>query len=662
MKTSAKLIHPHIVTAFDAGADKGVRFLAMSYVEGVSLEVLLKGGKPLPERQALTIARQVADALRYSWDDFKLLHRDIKPANIMLDTKGRAILMDMGIAKCLVEEPSLTVTGSVVGTPYYISPEQARADKAVDHRADIYSLGATLFHAVTGTVPFDAPSSIMIMLMHVNDSLPSPRERNPRVTEPCAALLTTMMAKSPEERQQSWDAVVHDLDLVLKGNYPITGKTRATFPSASFVEKFPRLRIVICAMVAILALALVVALFAKKTRKSREADEVAEIERLLGVDPAKLEREMKAAQAMNKKEATGNLVDAVEAQKTSDGHHQTGFLLDDQKIAARVKEARTRRSDKVIVCSPNGGDGAVTLLEAFALLRDGMTLRLKQGTYDRGMKGGQEGGKLIVVAGKTNVTIEAEKAEGGGLVAIGPVLTLHGCAGCVVRNVTGTSLALSKSSGVTVVDSYFKHGVFLQDNNRDVLLHNCHIAHGMQVLSSALFSHCDLFSVGGEVMRLHVPVSIGMSNCILGNLGLVKGQKGFCMLRNCAFFARGGMPYGMVFDIGEVMSGNTKPVELCSTPEDLRSYFKMKDCLTVDPRFKDFEKGDYRLMDESPCKRTASDGGDIGVSADSHPFSRPWAVADASATVDSDRLKGAESRPRPLLKKLLQQRERHPNR
>ena len=137
IKTTAKLEHPNIVTAFDAGVDGKIYYLAMSFIDGVLLDDLLDSGKNVQEKEALRIVRSIADALRYAWDDFKILHRDIKPANIMLDTRKNAKLMDMGISKSLSEEKGLTMTGMIVGTPYYMSPEQARADADIDCRADI---------------------------------------------------------------------------------------------------------------------------------------------------------------------------------------------------------------------------------------------------------------------------------------------------------------------------------------------------------------------------------------------------------------------------------------------------------------------------------------------------------------------------------------------
>ncbi|MBN2449656.1 MAG: protein kinase, partial [Lentisphaeria bacterium] len=124
-KLAAKLDHHHIVTVFEAGEDNGNFYLAMAYVEGESLDRRLKREGPLPEVEALRVVRAMADALAYAWDEFQLLHRDIKPANIMVDRRGRPFLMDLGLAKSLGEDSGMTLSGTVLGTPHYMSPEQA---------------------------------------------------------------------------------------------------------------------------------------------------------------------------------------------------------------------------------------------------------------------------------------------------------------------------------------------------------------------------------------------------------------------------------------------------------------------------------------------------------------------------------------------------------
>ena len=220
VKLSAKLEHSNIVSAYSAGHEKGVRFLAMSFVDGCELETKLRIDKVMKEQEALKIVRDLADALKYAWNKFKIIHRDIKPANIMLDEDGYPKLMDMGISKSLSDDSSLTMTGTVMGSPHYISPEQGRAEKTIDFRADLYSLGITLYQMVTGELPYNADTTMGVLSKHLMDDFPPPQDKNKDVSKYCSALLKIMMQKKPEERQPSWEALIEDIDFVLQGKFP----------------------------------------------------------------------------------------------------------------------------------------------------------------------------------------------------------------------------------------------------------------------------------------------------------------------------------------------------------------------------------------------------------------------------------------------------------
>jgi serine/threonine-protein kinase len=227
VRNTAKLEHPNIVTAFHAGVENGIYFLAISYVSGQPVIERLRDGKAMPEKESLSIARAIADALNYAWNEFRILHRDIKPGNIMVDKKGIPKLMDMGISKSLDDDTALTMMGMMVGTPYYISPEQAVGARDIDFRADIYSLGATLYHMVTGIVPYDAGTAMAIITKHLQEPLPDPRNYNSSVSDQTVSLLHIMMAKNKDDRQKSWQALVDDLDKVMHGEYPITPRPDA---------------------------------------------------------------------------------------------------------------------------------------------------------------------------------------------------------------------------------------------------------------------------------------------------------------------------------------------------------------------------------------------------------------------------------------------------
>lgn len=224
IKMSARLDHPNIITAHYAGEDNGVRFLALSFVDGLELADIIRKHGALPETRALTVARQIAEALNYAWEHHKMLHRDIKPANIMVTTDGKAMLMDMGISKVVTGGEGETIAGIVVGTPYYMSPEQARGQADLDFRADIYALGATLYYALTAAKPFDAPSSMAVMNKIVVEPLEPPRSLNNAISKHCSDLIEIMMAKEADQRQTSWEEVIRDIDAVLAGKPPVTPK------------------------------------------------------------------------------------------------------------------------------------------------------------------------------------------------------------------------------------------------------------------------------------------------------------------------------------------------------------------------------------------------------------------------------------------------------
>jgi eukaryotic-like serine/threonine-protein kinase len=216
IKNSAKLEHPNIITAFDAGCKSGFYYLASSYVDGENLEQILVRKKRIEEKVALKIALGIAEALSYAWSEFNLLHRDIKPSNIIIDKNDISKLMDMGLSKCVNEDPSLTYDGEIVGTPYYMSPEQAKGKTDLDLRSDIYSLGATLYHLVTGQLPFDGSNSVGILTKHITEPLVPPIERNNLITLEVNSLIIKMMEKTLASRIQTWYEVIGEIKNILE--------------------------------------------------------------------------------------------------------------------------------------------------------------------------------------------------------------------------------------------------------------------------------------------------------------------------------------------------------------------------------------------------------------------------------------------------------------
>jgi serine/threonine-protein kinase len=209
-RAAARLNHPNIVQIYDFGCEEGIYYLAMEYVDGPSLRTLL-GHARLAEYDGIILVRHAVAALAVAHAE-GIVHRDIKPDNLMLTAKkDRLKLVDLGIAKRVDDDKGLTQTGQAVGTPQYISPEQIRGVKDIDGRADIYSLGATLFQLVTGHAPYEGTSGALVMSMHLTHPLPDPRKYVPGLSEGICRVLRKMMAKDRDERYPN----VHTLDLDL---------------------------------------------------------------------------------------------------------------------------------------------------------------------------------------------------------------------------------------------------------------------------------------------------------------------------------------------------------------------------------------------------------------------------------------------------------------
>ncbi|MBN2452483.1 MAG: protein kinase [Lentisphaeria bacterium] len=226
VRTAAKLQHPGIVSAYDAGMDHGYYYFAMAYVDGVTLESRLRREEKLPEKEALGICIGIGEALAYAWDHGGILHRDIKPSNIMVTHDGQPMIMDMGIAKSVGDDSHITATGVAIGTPHYMSPEQAKGSHHLDFRTDMYSLGATLFHLVTGTVPFAGNSAMEVVARHLHEPLPSARSIDSGISQAFDELVLRMMAKEKRDRYPSWEACIGDMRAVLRGKTPETAKER----------------------------------------------------------------------------------------------------------------------------------------------------------------------------------------------------------------------------------------------------------------------------------------------------------------------------------------------------------------------------------------------------------------------------------------------------
>ncbi len=218
-RIAAKLHHRHVVGVHDVGRHHDIHFIAMEYLPGGSFKVV--DGQPRAPTEVLRVVREIAMALGYAHRK-GFIHRDVKPDNILLHDDGSAALTDFGIARANDSATRMTRTGAVIGTPFYMSPEQARG-RPLDGRADLYSLGVVLFELLTGRLPYVADDPLAVGIMHITEPVPA----LPATLSPLLALVERMLAKTPEQRFQSGEelaSAVHALELdIADGRWPQLG-------------------------------------------------------------------------------------------------------------------------------------------------------------------------------------------------------------------------------------------------------------------------------------------------------------------------------------------------------------------------------------------------------------------------------------------------------
>ena len=207
-RAAGGLNHPNIVTIYDIGKSDRVAYMAMEFLEGEELRQTLASEQPLPVEQALDVTAQVAEALAYAHERH-VVHRDVKPANIMIVRDGLVKITDFGIARMRTTEVK-TMTGMILGSPKYMSPEQV-AGKRADHRSDIFSLGVVLYEMVTGQAPFQGDSIHGIMYQILNSNPPAPSHRNRELPEIVDLIVAKALAKNVEERYQDAKDMARDL-------------------------------------------------------------------------------------------------------------------------------------------------------------------------------------------------------------------------------------------------------------------------------------------------------------------------------------------------------------------------------------------------------------------------------------------------------------------
>ena len=202
-RSIGQLQHAHIGRVIDFDVEADVSYMVMEYIQGGTLDSYLKQKKVLPVDEAVRITLQLADALAYAHQR-GMIHRDIKPGNILFsdESHSHALLTDFGIARLLDEQKQMTMTGALIGTPNYMSPEAARGEPC-DARADIYSLGVVLYEMVTGRTPYAADTPYSFLMKQANEPLPPPRTLNPKLPVALEAIILKALAKEPAARYQS---------------------------------------------------------------------------------------------------------------------------------------------------------------------------------------------------------------------------------------------------------------------------------------------------------------------------------------------------------------------------------------------------------------------------------------------------------------------------
>ena len=220
-QAAAGLMHPNIVNVYDVGEEKGIYYIVMELVDGITLKNYIAKRGRLGYKEAVSIALQVSMGLEAAHRNH-IIHRDIKPQNIIISRDGKVKVTDFGIAKAATSD---TITSNVMGSVHYTSPEQARGGFS-DEKSDVYSLGVTLYEMLTGEVPFDGETTVAIAIRHIQEAMPSPKKLNPDIPYSVDQIVLKCCEKSPDRRYQNMQELAVDL------------KRSISDPDGDFVKRY----------------------------------------------------------------------------------------------------------------------------------------------------------------------------------------------------------------------------------------------------------------------------------------------------------------------------------------------------------------------------------------------------------------------------------------
>jgi len=206
----ARLVHFNIVQVYDFGRTGETYYIVSEFVQGSTVQSMIEENAVILPEDAVELILQTTRGLAVA-QEAGIVHRDIKPENLMLNHEGVVKITDFGLAKTVSEDAGVTQSGMIVGTPFYMSPEQAKG-LTLDGRSDLYSLGVTWFHMVTGRIPFDGDSVIAVLLKHISGERPDPAEFNPAVPRPVCEMIQRLMAREPEDRYQTAEELIEALE------------------------------------------------------------------------------------------------------------------------------------------------------------------------------------------------------------------------------------------------------------------------------------------------------------------------------------------------------------------------------------------------------------------------------------------------------------------